>query len=190
MSQSPTLKDDEIDLRELLAALWSHKLLIAFFTGISVFLAGHYALTTQKKYTARAIFQIEQENSSGFNITSEIGSLATLAGLATGSSSSIKSLLERIDGREFILTASKKFSLSSDPHFNSFNPDYKGPLWKRTIKKIIGWKSTEADTDALIKTLIISNYKKSVEISDTIVGQFQFLLPIQNRKKLPNMLTY
>ena len=90
--------------------------------------------------------------------------------MATGSSSNLKPLLERIDGKEFILTVSKKYSLSSDPHFNSFNPDYKGPLWKRTIKRIIGWKSSEADIDALIKALIIVNYKKSVEISETAGG--------------------
>ena len=60
MSHNSNLEDDEIDLGELFAALWSHKLLITLFTGLSIFLAGYYAITTEKKFTAKSIFQIEQ----------------------------------------------------------------------------------------------------------------------------------
>ena len=70
MSHNSNLEDDEIDLSELFAALWSHKLLITLFTGLSIFLAGYYALTAEKKFTAKSIFQIEQnDSSSGFNIS-------------------------------------------------------------------------------------------------------------------------
>ena len=64
MSQNSNLEDDEIDLSELLAALWCHKLLILLFTGLSIFLAGYYALTTEKKFTAKSVFQIDQNNSA------------------------------------------------------------------------------------------------------------------------------
>ena len=45
MSNNSNLEDDEIDFSELFAALWSHKLLIILFTGLSIFLAGYYAIT-------------------------------------------------------------------------------------------------------------------------------------------------
>ena len=59
MSYNSNLEDDELDLGELFAALWSHKLLIIFVTGLSIFLAGYYAITL-KNFTAKSIFQIEQ----------------------------------------------------------------------------------------------------------------------------------
>ena len=62
MSNNSNLEDDEIDLSELFAALWSHKFLITLFTGLSIFLAGHYTITAEKKFTAKSIFQIEQND--------------------------------------------------------------------------------------------------------------------------------
>ena len=83
MSQISTVEDDEIDFNELFAVLWSHKILITLFTGLSIFLAGYYAITAEKKFTARSVFQIEQNgNSSGLNISGELSALASLAGFA------------------------------------------------------------------------------------------------------------
>ena len=83
MSHNSNLEDDEIDLGELFAALWSHKLLITVSISLLVFLAGYYAITAEKKFTAKAVFQIEQiENSSNLNLSGELGALASLAGLA------------------------------------------------------------------------------------------------------------
>ena len=112
MSHYSNLKDDEIDLSELLATLWSHKLFIILFTGLSIFLAGNYALTTKKKFTAKSIFQIEQNDSSSrFNVNGELGALASLAGFAGArANSSTRTLLERAEGREFIVEMKTKFS--------------------------------------------------------------------------------
>ena len=38
MSHNSDLEEDEIGIRELFAALWSHKLFIVLFTGLSIFL--------------------------------------------------------------------------------------------------------------------------------------------------------
>ena len=85
MPQNQTLQDDEIDLRELFATLWAHKLLITLFTGLSIFLAAQYILTTEKKFTVSATFQIEQNDSSpSFNLPRACGALASIAGLASG----------------------------------------------------------------------------------------------------------
>ena len=48
MSQNSNFEDDEIDLGELFAVLWSHKLLIMLLTGLSIFLAGYHSLTLKK----------------------------------------------------------------------------------------------------------------------------------------------
>ena len=110
MSHNSKLKSDEIDLSELFAALWSHKLFIALFTGLSIFLGGYNALKTEKKFKAKSIFQIEQnDSSSGFNFPSELGALASLAGFSgSPSTSNIEILLERAKGREFIIDMNKK----------------------------------------------------------------------------------
>ena len=104
MPQNLDLKDDEIDLRELFATLWYHKFLITLLTGLSIFLSGYYALTTEKKFTAHAKFQIEESgNNSGFNLSGELSALASLAGISAGSSLYAEdSLLERVIGREYI----------------------------------------------------------------------------------------
>ena len=85
MSKSPNIEDDKINLAELFSALWAHKLLIILFTGLYIFLAVNYNLTAQKKFTAKAIFHIEENNSApGFSLPKELGALASFAGLSAG----------------------------------------------------------------------------------------------------------
>ena len=164
MSHNSNLEDDEIDLSELFGALWSHKLLITLFTGLSIFLAGYHALTTEKKFTAKSVFQIEQnDRGSGFNISGELGALASLAGFSgSGSNSSTDILLERAKGREFIIDMKTKFSIDQDPYFNAYKPDYKDPFWKAAIKKIIGWQTTELEKNAIIENNVLKNYRSNV----------------------------
>ena len=172
MSNNLNLEGDEIDLSELFAALWSHKLLITLFTGLSIFLAGYYAITAEKKFTAKSIFQIQQNNSSsGFNLSGELGALASLAGF-TGmqETSDTDVLLERAAGREFIMDLKAKFSIDRDLYFNTYNPDYKDPLWKATIKKIIGWQTTEIEKNALIENNVLRNFRENVDFGLTDGG--------------------
>ena len=170
MSQNSNLEDDEIDLGELFAALWSHKILITLFTGLSIFLAGYYAITAEKKFTAKSIFQIEQnDNSSGFNLSGELGALASLVGFAgTQATSSMDVLLERATGREFIIDMREKFSIDRDLYFNTYDPDYEDPLWKATVKKIIGWQTTELEKNSIIENNVLKNYRENVvfELTD------------------------
>ncbi len=171
MSQNSTLEENELDLRELIATLWSHKFFISLVTGLSIFYAGYNALTTQKKFTASAIFQIENKNtSSGFNMSGELSTLASLAGFSSGSlGSDADMLIERAMGREFIINVKEKFLIENDRYFNSYNPNAKDPLWKKTIKQIIGWQKTELDKTAIIESNIVSNFRANVnfEIMDS-----------------------
>ena len=145
MSHNSNLEDNEIDLGELFEALWAHRFLITLFTGLSIFLAGYYAITAEKKFTAKSIFQIEQnDSSSGLSLSGELGILASLTGFAGAqATSSAETLLERAKGREFIIAMQQKFSIDQDRYFNTYNPDSKDPFWKAAIKKLIGWEKTK-----------------------------------------------
>ena len=171
MSNPSNSLDEEIDLNELFAALWANKTLIILITSISIFLAGYYALTAQKKFTAKAIFEIEQENKPGLSLSGEIGALASLAGLPGGGAlSGSASLLERVLGREFILSVNKKLFMDRDPYFNNYNPDYKDPGWIANIKKLLIPQEKNLKQQAIIENNIIKKYKKAVKVSETDGG--------------------
>ena len=185
MSDNSNLEDDEIDLNELFAALWSHKLLITLFTGLSIFLAGYYLITAEKQFTAKSIFQIEQDDSSsGFNFSGELGALASLAGFAGAPvNSSTDVLLERVKGREFIIDMQRKFSIDQDLYFNTFDPDYQDPFWKAAIKNIIGWKKTELEKNAIIERNVIDKYRKKVLFEITDGGSIEIAVTHTDPKK-------
>ena len=109
MSEQNFQNDDEIDLSEFLGSLWSHKILIIFITCISIFFSGLYALSIERKYTAKAVFDIEQSGSRGLSLGGELGALASIAGFGSSVGSSADILLERINSREFILEANRNF---------------------------------------------------------------------------------
>lgn len=183
MADSLNSVDGEIDLREIVATLWAHKTLIFLITSLSVFISGYYALTAEKKFTASAIFQIEEANKPGFNIPGEFGALASFAGLGDVNLSSSTTLLEQISAREFILNISDKSSLADDPYFNAYNPDHKDPLWKATIKKLIGWQKTTAEKENIIENNILSKYKNAVRVRETEGGSIILSVTHNNPKK-------
>ena len=175
MAQNSNLDIDEIDLRELFAALWAHKIIIVLITILFIFLSGYYSVNAKKIFTASAVFQIEETNtSSGFNISREMGALASLAGLASGGKASNKELLlERVKGREFIIKLKESYSLDRDTFLNTYNPDYKDPFWKAVIKKILGWGKTDLEKSAIIENNIINNYRKNVNLNITDAGAIE-----------------
>lgn len=169
MAQEINIRDDEIALSEILAILWSHKTLIGFITSISIFFSGYYALTTEKKYTATAIFQFGEKDNN-FKLPGELNSLSAIAGLNLSGNSNTKALLERTMGREFILNFGEKVSLKEDSYFNTYDPNYKDPVWKAFIKKLIGWKRATLDEQAFIESSIIANFKEFISVESTVGG--------------------
>ena len=175
MLQNSNPQDYEIDFSESLAALWAHKIFITLFVSFGLFLAGHKVITTEKKFTARSVFQIQQENSgSSFNLAKELGTLASFSGLVgSAKNNGIDALLERATGREFIIDMNTKFSIDRDLYFNNYNPDYKDPVWKKTIKRIIGWQKTELEKNAIIENNVLSNYRANVLFDLTAGGAIE-----------------
>jgi len=185
MSRNTNFENNETDLGELVVALWSHKILITLFTGLFTFLAGYHALTVTKTFTAQAIFQIKQENNSSSAILSgELGALASLAGITGNAApSSSISLLERVIKREFIVKMKDKASLDLDPHFNTYNPNYRDPFWKATIKQLIGWQKTKQEKSAIIENNVINNYRQNVKFESSESGSISISITHVDPKK-------
>jgi polysaccharide biosynthesis transport protein len=161
--------DDEIDLGELFASLWAYKTLIGIVTALAIVAGGFYALNAEKIYTAKAVFKLPDSGNSGFNLPSEVSGLAALAGLG-GIAGSGDTLFDRVQGRAFILDIDKAADLRDDRYFNDFNPDAKDPLWKATIKRLIGYSSDVQDPDQLIDENIVTAFRENVVIEATENG--------------------
>ena len=180
MTEQEKATEDEINLTEIFAVLWAHKLLLIFALICSILFSGYYSLTLDRKFTATAIFQIKHGDRDQFNLSSEVGALASIAGLGNIGQSDSQALLERIAAREFIRSMIKKLELASDPSFNTYNPNRVDPFWKTKIKNILGWKLIKSDPNALIENTIIANYKSSVSARDTASGAISISVTHKN----------
>lgn len=183
MSDHSKSVEDELDLGEIIAVLWSHKILIILITSLSIFYAGYTALTADRKYTAKAIFKIQEEAKSGFSVSNELSALASIAGMSGQKSSSTEVLLERMQTREFIKNVGEKISINEDRFFNTYNPDYKDPLWKSTIKKVVGWKSTTNNPEIVIENKIVRNYRKFINFETSNAGAILVSVTHKNPNK-------
>lgn len=82
--------DDEINLRELIAALWEGKWLIALITTLASAAAVAYALVATEIYRSEALVQPRQESRGGGGLgalAAQFGGLADLAGVSLGGGS-------------------------------------------------------------------------------------------------------
>ena len=165
------MNDDEIDLSELYLTLWAYKFLIAIISAVSLLGAGYYALTADKEYTAKAIFQLAGSKSgTGFSLGRDVDAIAALAGLSGAVSNGSDALIERATAREFILDANRDLSFENDPYFNTYDPNYVDPIWKSTIKALIGWQSSGREKRAIIEDNIVKNYTENVTLDSTDGG--------------------
>ena len=51
MSKNPNLEIDEIDFREILAAIWAHKIFIVLITSLFTAYAGFRSLNIEKRFS-------------------------------------------------------------------------------------------------------------------------------------------
>ncbi len=78
-------EDDEIDLRELFAALWAGKLTIIIATILAAVIAVSYALYLPNIYKAEALLSPVSSDGGGMGgLASKFGGLASLAGVSLG----------------------------------------------------------------------------------------------------------
>ena len=77
-----------------------------------------------------------------------------------------------MQSREFILAANADLGFAADPDFNNYNPDAVDPLWKATLKNLIGWVSVK-DVDAIVERNVLENYRKLIQVSETDGGALE-----------------
>ena len=164
--------DDEIDLRELFMVLWAFKTFIACVCAVSIVIAGYYALNANKEFTSTAVFNLDNNQSSGLSLGGDLGALANLAGLSSGASTSTLPE-EQINGRIFIKKIDKKLDFQADPYFNNYNPKSIDPIWKSTIKRAIGWQTSTIDVQEAIWQGISNTYLQNVALSTTDGGSLK-----------------
>lgn len=159
--------NDEIDLRDVFNILWVYKFFITVICALCIIYSGYYALTTDKKYTSTAIFQLGKDNASGISLGRELTTLANIAGYSTGSDSPIS--IDQINGRIFIQKLDAKLNFQADPYFNKYSPNSNSvdPIWKSLIKRAIGWQKSPIDTQEAIWQEIVGNFTKNILVSET-----------------------
>lgn len=95
---------EEINISELVAHIWASKGLIIFIT--MLFAAGSviYALNTPDKFTSTALLQVQSGTKSSNNNLSQLGGIASLAGISISSGNSNKSYyaVETLKSRDFL----------------------------------------------------------------------------------------
>lgn len=172
-NQYTVASDDEVDLKELFLSLWSHKILIALISGAFVFVAAFHALTADKIYSARSTFTLMNDNQSGgllSSVAGDLGGLAALVGVSGGGIKSHDALIERVTAREFILEVAGELDLDGDAFFNGYSPEAKEPVWKATIKQILGVRDTERDPNKIAYWNVIKAYQNFITIETTLGG--------------------
>jgi uncharacterized protein involved in exopolysaccharide biosynthesis len=102
--------DDEIDLRELFAALWASKATILGIVLISALISVFVALSLPNKYTSQALLAPRSDSGPGGalgQMASQFGGLASLAGVnlgGLGDQGSTAVAIEMLKSREFFGT--------------------------------------------------------------------------------------
>ena len=102
--------DDEIDLRELFAALWASKTTILGIVLMSALISVFFALSLPNKYTSQALLAPRSDSGAGGalgQMASQFGGLASLAGVnlgGLGDQGSTAVAIEMLKSRQFFGT--------------------------------------------------------------------------------------
>lgn len=178
--QTPAIADDEIDLRELFAAIWKGKWLIIAMTFVFAVASVVYALSLPNIYKADALLApAESSNGGGLSkMAGQLGGLAALAGvnLGGGESSQTDLAVQVMKSRQFVdafinkhdllvpLMAAREWDLANDQLvLNEELYDARTGEWLREPKGLRGAKPTAQEAFEVFnkETLSISQDKES-----------------------------
>ncbi|MCF4009272.1 Wzz/FepE/Etk N-terminal domain-containing protein [Rheinheimera sp. UJ63] len=140
--------DDEIDLRELFAAIWQGKWIIAGTTFVFAVLSVFYAISLPNIYSSEALLSPVTENSS-MALPGQLGGLAALAGVNLRGRGNDKSALalEVLKSRDFMGRFIEKYDL--------FVPVMAAKGWNRADDSlVINNKLFDADTGEWVRKAI------------------------------------
>ncbi|HAW45846.1 MAG TPA: chain-length determining protein [Roseovarius sp.] len=114
----PEVADDEIDLVELLRALWRGKLTIMLVTALAILAGGYYALgLAQPQYRSSAKLMLEVRSNQVVDIESVMSGVST-------ETAALNTEIEIILSRRLLGKLVDELALVDDPEFN---PDLRSP---------------------------------------------------------------
>ena len=90
--------------------------------------------------------------------------------MSSGGASGTDALLERVKSKEYILETNEILNFENDPYFNSYSPNQTDPMWKATIKNLIGWQSDKRTAEAIIEGKVVETFKESISVLTTDAG--------------------
>ena len=105
LAENQNYPDDEIDLRELFLTLWRGKWLVLATTVIFVAAGVAYAFYKPEIYQASVLLAPAENHGSNFGgVNSQIGGLASLAGISLGGGGSTQTIVakEILQSRAFL----------------------------------------------------------------------------------------
>lgn len=157
------IADDEIDLAELFAALWSQWFLIGVTTFLAAAAAVYYAVAiAEPVFEARAKFAFE-EKSGGLSGLGDLGGLAALAGVSAGGGGGPSATLEdRIKSRDFILSIADEAGLFDD---EEFNPPFGKLSLRGEIQVALGVSERRTYSPAAEIAQIVEKFNEQVVVS-------------------------
>jgi uncharacterized protein involved in exopolysaccharide biosynthesis len=118
-------KQDELDLPTLLRVAWNHKYLVIFVTLAAALAAVVLALTTKPIYRAEVVITEVHEGSMGAGgaLASQIGGLASMAGITLGAGSNVsRSAQAVLKSRHLVEEFVKRNNLIPELFRNSKKP--------------------------------------------------------------------
>ena len=186
LNQPPAHFDDEINLRELFTVLWVDKIKIITVMAMFAILSVFYALSVPNQYRASALLEPAQQQSGGLSgALSQLGGLASLAGVSLGSGDSGESqLAQRImqswsfvedfianNNLEIAVFAAEGWDRGSEKLIideDLYDPDMKKWLVKNSETNVIGVPSSWNLFETFSEILSVSEDNKTGFLSVSI----------------------
>lgn len=168
MNSHPPPDDDEIDLRELMASIFSGWKTVLASVSIGAMLSAGYAVIADPVFQAEAIFELKASG-GGPRIPAEYAGLASMAGISVGGDKS-EGVFDRLVGRDFILRLAADLDLAEDEFFNPTGPI--SPMSLTGLKLALGFL-TEADIRSDVDNKVVETYLRAVKVTETKNGSIE-----------------
>jgi len=160
-SSSGEKADTEVNLKELFLGLWAYKFIILCTTVLGMVIFTVQGLNSTKVYTSSAFFKIN--NLSNKSQSSEFGVLSGFVGLNIENTDILPE--EGVIGRVAVLEINKSLDLESDNYFNKYTDNnIKDPVWKSSLKQMLGYENTIKNPDELKWQSIVKQYSQNIKI--------------------------
>jgi polysaccharide biosynthesis transport protein len=168
-----TPKDDEIDLGELLAAIWAYKTVVFICVCMALMFSVLYVnFIATSRYEAATRFEINEAGRQSFG---ELGGFASLAGIDInrGGAPESEKMEDRIFSRPFLEQISEPANLLTDPDFNG---TLRPPSLRAQVFDALGLASGEAPTQAQIGEAVFAHFSQTVTLNVKKNGVMEVLV--------------